>query len=75
MFERFTDGARAVVVNALERARGEDAVEVREEQRCHGPAPRRRRARACRSRLAPTQTISLELPLAVRARGFQDLTA
>src|ERR1035437_10339405 len=26
MFERFTDGARAVVVNALERARGEDAV-------------------------------------------------
>jgi hypothetical protein len=31
MFERFTDGARAVVVNALERARGEDAVEVREE--------------------------------------------
>ncbi len=31
--------------------------------------------RACRSRLAPTQTISLELPLAVRARSFQDLTA
>src|SRR5450759_5151586 len=31
MFERFTDGARAVVVDALERARGEDAVEVREE--------------------------------------------
>jgi hypothetical protein len=26
MFERFTDGARAVVVDALERARDEDAV-------------------------------------------------
>jgi ATP-dependent Clp protease ATP-binding subunit ClpA len=31
MFERFTDGARAVVVDALERARDENAAEVREE--------------------------------------------